>query len=183
MPIYALGHQVPRIHPDAYVHPDAVVIGDVAIGAESAVWPTAVLRADFGRIAVRERTSIQDGTVLRTLATPNATGGSCAGSTWRRPWRLAASALPETGHERRSQPRHWQCCAALDSPTTSSTSTRTLGRSRSRWGDRARPSAGMTGARLALTTAITMADEGREYGVATMCIGVVQGIATLFPRP
>jgi acetyl-CoA C-acetyltransferase len=42
---------------------------------------------------------------------------------------------------------------------------------------------GMTGARLALTTAITMADEGREYGVATMCSGVVQGIATLFSRP
>jgi acetyl-CoA C-acetyltransferase len=41
---------------------------------------------------------------------------------------------------------------------------------------------GMSGARLALTTAITMADEGHEYGVATMCIGVGQGIATLFTR-
>jgi carbonic anhydrase/acetyltransferase-like protein (isoleucine patch superfamily) len=33
MPIYALGDQVPEIHPDAYVHPDAVVIGSVVIGA------------------------------------------------------------------------------------------------------------------------------------------------------
>lgn len=66
MPIYALGDQVPDIHPDAYIHPDAVVIGSVTIGAESSVWPTAVLRADFGRIEIGERTSIQDGTILHT---------------------------------------------------------------------------------------------------------------------
>lgn len=78
MPIYALGRQVPRIHPDAYVHPDAVVIGDVAIGAESSVWPTAVLRADFGRIAVGERTSIQDGTVVHTTEEwPTVIGSDC----------------------------------------------------------------------------------------------------------
>ncbi|MGI8764072.1 MAG: gamma carbonic anhydrase family protein, partial [Ilumatobacteraceae bacterium] len=46
MPIYALGDLVPSIHPDAYVHPDAVIIGDVTVGAESSVWPTAVLRGD-----------------------------------------------------------------------------------------------------------------------------------------
>ena len=66
MPIYALGPLRPQIHPDAYVHPDAVVIGDVLIGAQSSVWPGAVLRADFGRIVIGERTSIQDGTVLHT---------------------------------------------------------------------------------------------------------------------
>jgi carbonic anhydrase/acetyltransferase-like protein (isoleucine patch superfamily) len=78
MPIYALGGQVPRIHPDAYVHPDAVVIGDVTIGAESSVWPTAVLRADFGRIEIGERTSIQDGTVLHTTERwPTVIGSDC----------------------------------------------------------------------------------------------------------
>jgi carbonic anhydrase/acetyltransferase-like protein (isoleucine patch superfamily) len=66
MPIYALGDQVPSIHPDAYVHPDATVIGRVTIGAESTVWPGAVLRGDFGEIVVGARTSIQDGTVLHT---------------------------------------------------------------------------------------------------------------------
>lgn len=66
MPIYALGSLSPQIHPDAYVHPDAVVIGDVLIGAHSSVWPGAVLRADFGRIVIGERTSIQDGTILHT---------------------------------------------------------------------------------------------------------------------
>ena len=66
MPVYALGDQVPEIHPDAYVHPDAIVIGSVTIGAESSVWPTAVLRGDDGRIVVGERTSIQDGTIIHT---------------------------------------------------------------------------------------------------------------------
>ena len=40
MAIYALGDQVPEIHPDAYVHPDAVVIGNVVLGANSSVWPS-----------------------------------------------------------------------------------------------------------------------------------------------
>lgn len=68
MPVYALGELEPVIHPDAYVHPDAVVIGAVTIGAEGSAWPGAVLRADFGRIEIGARTSIQDGTVLHTTA-------------------------------------------------------------------------------------------------------------------
>jgi carbonic anhydrase/acetyltransferase-like protein (isoleucine patch superfamily) len=66
VPLYALGDVEPDIHPDAYVHPDAVVIGNVTIGAESSVWPTAVLRGDDGRIVVGARTSIQDGTIIHT---------------------------------------------------------------------------------------------------------------------
>jgi carbonic anhydrase/acetyltransferase-like protein (isoleucine patch superfamily) len=62
--IYALGDRVPVVHDDAYVHPDATVIGDVRIGAGSTVWPSAVLRGDYGTITVGERTSIQDGTVV-----------------------------------------------------------------------------------------------------------------------
>ncbi|MGD9531127.1 gamma carbonic anhydrase family protein [Pseudonocardia sp.] len=68
MPLYALGDRVPSIHPEAYVHPDAVVIGDVTLGAESSVWPTAVLRGDDGRIVVGARTSIQDGSIIHTTA-------------------------------------------------------------------------------------------------------------------
>lgn len=64
MAIYALGDVAPKIHPDAYVHPDATVIGSVRVGAESTVWPHAVLRGDYGRIEVGERTSIQDGAVI-----------------------------------------------------------------------------------------------------------------------
>jgi carbonic anhydrase/acetyltransferase-like protein (isoleucine patch superfamily) len=62
--IYALGDRVPNVHPEAYVHPDATVIGDVTIGAGSTVWPSAVLRGDYGTITVGERTSIQDGTIV-----------------------------------------------------------------------------------------------------------------------
>jgi carbonic anhydrase/acetyltransferase-like protein (isoleucine patch superfamily) len=68
MPVYALGERVPRIDPTAYVHPDATVIGDVTIGAESTVWPSAVLRGDYGTIVIGERTSIQDGTVVHATA-------------------------------------------------------------------------------------------------------------------
>lgn len=67
MPIYALGHQIPEIHPDAYIHPDAVIIGSVTVGAFSSVWPTAVLRADDAPIIVGERSSVQDGTVVHTV--------------------------------------------------------------------------------------------------------------------
>lgn len=78
MPIYALDDQIPAVHPEAYVHPDAVVIGSVTIGAESSIWPGAVLRADFGRIVVAERTSIQDGTVLHTTEDwPTLIGSDC----------------------------------------------------------------------------------------------------------
>ena len=66
MPVYALGDQIPSIHRDAYVHPDAVVIGNVSIGANSSVWPGAVLRGDDGAIIIGERTSVQDNCVVHT---------------------------------------------------------------------------------------------------------------------
>ena len=78
MPIYALGDREPTIHPDAYVHPDAVVIGDVRIGAESSIWPTAVLRGDYGTVIIGERTSIQDGAVIHAVDQyPTVIGDDC----------------------------------------------------------------------------------------------------------
>jgi carbonic anhydrase/acetyltransferase-like protein (isoleucine patch superfamily) len=62
--VYALGELVPRVDPHAFVHPDATVIGDVTLGPESSVWPSAVLRGDYGTITVGARSSIQDGSVL-----------------------------------------------------------------------------------------------------------------------
>jgi carbonic anhydrase/acetyltransferase-like protein (isoleucine patch superfamily) len=64
MAVYALGELVPNLHPDAFIHPDAVVIGQVSLGAGSTVWPGAVLRGDYGRILIGERTSVQDGSVV-----------------------------------------------------------------------------------------------------------------------
>jgi len=69
MAIYEVDGVAPDIDPEAYIHPDAVVIGQVHIGAESSVWPGAVLRGDYGVITIGERTSVQDGTVIH--AGPN----------------------------------------------------------------------------------------------------------------
>ena len=78
MAIYALGDKVPNVHADAYVHPDATVIGDVTIGAGSSVWPSAVLRGDYGSITVGESTSIQDGTIVHaTFDKPTTIGSRC----------------------------------------------------------------------------------------------------------
>jgi carbonic anhydrase/acetyltransferase-like protein (isoleucine patch superfamily) len=78
MPVYALGDLTPTIDPTAYVAPDAVVIGQVTIGPEASVWPGAVLRGDYGRIAVGARSSIQDGTVLHTTEEwPTVIGDEC----------------------------------------------------------------------------------------------------------
>ncbi len=79
MPIYALGAIEPEIDPTAFVHPEAVLIGGVRIGAESSVWPGAVIRGDEGDpITVGARTSIQDGAVLHTVAeSPTWVGDEC----------------------------------------------------------------------------------------------------------
>jgi carbonic anhydrase/acetyltransferase-like protein (isoleucine patch superfamily) len=79
VPVYALGRAEPRIHESAFVHPDAVVIGDVTIGAESSIWPGAVLRGDGGgRIEIGARTSIQDGCVIHcTPELPTTVGDDC----------------------------------------------------------------------------------------------------------
>jgi carbonic anhydrase/acetyltransferase-like protein (isoleucine patch superfamily) len=78
MPLYALGDRTPSIHADAFVHPDAVVIGDVRVGAHSSIWPSAVLRGDYGTIIVGERTSIQDGAIIHAVAQfPTVIGDDC----------------------------------------------------------------------------------------------------------
>jgi carbonic anhydrase/acetyltransferase-like protein (isoleucine patch superfamily) len=78
MAVYAIGDAVPEIHPEAYVHPDATVIGQVRVGAGSTVWPGAVLRGDYGRITIGDRTSIQDGSVVHATETlPTLIGSDC----------------------------------------------------------------------------------------------------------
>jgi carbonic anhydrase/acetyltransferase-like protein (isoleucine patch superfamily) len=78
MPIYALGERTPTIHADAFIHPDAVIIGDVRVGAHSSVWPSAVLRGDYGTIIVGERTSIQDGAIIHAVPDfPTVIGDDC----------------------------------------------------------------------------------------------------------
>lgn len=68
MAIYALGDDIPNIHPDAFIHPDATIIGAVTVGAGSSVWPGAVIRGDDGPILIGDRTSVQDNSVIHTTA-------------------------------------------------------------------------------------------------------------------
>ena len=78
MAVYALGDQVPDIHPTAYVHPGATVIGSVTLGEGATVWPGAVLRGDYRAISVGARTSVQDGTVVHTTEEwPTVIGADC----------------------------------------------------------------------------------------------------------
>jgi carbonic anhydrase/acetyltransferase-like protein (isoleucine patch superfamily) len=78
MALYGFEDHEPIVDPSAYIHPDAVLIGAVTIGARASVWPTAVLRADFGRIEIGARTSVQDGSVLHTTEEwPTVVGADC----------------------------------------------------------------------------------------------------------
>ena len=78
MPIYALGDKSPNIHQSAFVHPDAVIIGNVTIGANSSIWPCAVLRGDTNKITIGERTSVQDGAIVHCTADlPTIVGDDC----------------------------------------------------------------------------------------------------------
>lgn len=52
------------IDPTAFVSPRAYVGGSVTIGADSSVWPMAVIRSDEGAITIGARTNVQDGCIL-----------------------------------------------------------------------------------------------------------------------
>lgn len=54
----------PQIHDSAFVHPDSMLIGDVEIGAESSVWPGAVIRGDFEKVKIGKSTCIGDNAVI-----------------------------------------------------------------------------------------------------------------------
>lgn len=78
MPIYEFNGISPQIHESAFIHPDAVLIGDVRIGANSSVWPSAVLRGDSSFIQVGEDTSIQDGSIIHCQTqNPTIIGSRC----------------------------------------------------------------------------------------------------------
>ena len=55
---------MPTIHQTAFIAPSAIVIGDVALGEESSVWYTAVLRGDMAPIRIGARSNLQDGTIV-----------------------------------------------------------------------------------------------------------------------
>lgn len=64
MALYAFEGNAPRVHPEAWVAPTATLIGNVVLERNVSIWYGAVLRADLGRIVIREGTNIQDNSVV-----------------------------------------------------------------------------------------------------------------------
>ncbi|RTL64700.1 MAG: gamma carbonic anhydrase family protein [Pseudonocardiaceae bacterium] len=64
MPLFSFEGVSPTVHPAAWIAPTATLVGDVHVEADASIWYNAVLRADFGRIIVREGANVQDGSVL-----------------------------------------------------------------------------------------------------------------------
>jgi carbonic anhydrase/acetyltransferase-like protein (isoleucine patch superfamily) len=78
MPIFRFADRAPRIDPRAIVYHSAIIIGDVELGPGANIWPGAVLRGDFGSIAVGAGTCIQDNCVVHaTPELPTLIGRDC----------------------------------------------------------------------------------------------------------
>src|SRR5207302_10116745 len=70
MPLFSFEGVSPTVHPDAWIAPTATLIGDVVVEKDVSIWYGAVIRADFGRIIIREGANIQDNSVIHV-------GGVC----------------------------------------------------------------------------------------------------------
>jgi carbonic anhydrase/acetyltransferase-like protein (isoleucine patch superfamily) len=77
--VYEFEGKRPSIAADAFVAPTATIIGDVTIEAGASVWYGAVVRGDDGPIVIRERSNVQDGSVVHT--TPGVTTEIGVGAT------------------------------------------------------------------------------------------------------
>jgi carbonic anhydrase/acetyltransferase-like protein (isoleucine patch superfamily) len=64
MPLFSFEGHSPQVHPEAWIAPTATLVGDVVVEAGASIWYGAVLRADFGRIRIRQGANIQDNSVL-----------------------------------------------------------------------------------------------------------------------
>src|SRR5262249_31772950 len=62
--VRSLGDRVPRVAPTAWVSEAAYVVGDVEVGADSSIWPGAVVRGDYGSIRIGENTAVEDNCVV-----------------------------------------------------------------------------------------------------------------------
>ena len=60
------GGRAPEIDPSVFLAPTAVIIGNVTIGAESSVWPGAVIRGDDPDhpVVIGRSTSVQENCVI-----------------------------------------------------------------------------------------------------------------------
>ena len=66
--------KAPRIAASAFISEAAYIVGDVDIGEDSNVFPGAVIRGDFGRIAIGCNTSVEDNCVIHSGTPSSAVG-------------------------------------------------------------------------------------------------------------
>ena len=64
MPLYSFEGVSPTVHPEAWIAPTATLIGDVTVEKGASIWYGVVIRADLGRIIIREGANIQDNSVI-----------------------------------------------------------------------------------------------------------------------
>lgn len=64
MAIKSFENHLPVIDASAYVDETAVVIGHVEMGANSSVWPGAVIRGDINHVHIGSKSNIQDNSVI-----------------------------------------------------------------------------------------------------------------------
>jgi phenylacetic acid degradation protein len=76
MPIYEFEGHSPRIADSSYVHETATLIGNVSVGEECFVGAGAVLRGDYGRIVIGNKTSVQENCVLHARMNESCNIGS-----------------------------------------------------------------------------------------------------------
>jgi carbonic anhydrase/acetyltransferase-like protein (isoleucine patch superfamily) len=64
MPLFSFEGVSPTVHPDAWIAPTATLVGDVTVEKDASIWYGVVIRADLGRIVIREGANIQDNSVI-----------------------------------------------------------------------------------------------------------------------
>jgi carbonic anhydrase/acetyltransferase-like protein (isoleucine patch superfamily) len=64
MPLFSFEGVSPTVHPEAWIAPTATLVGDVTVEKGASIWYGVVIRADLGRIVIREGANIQDNSVL-----------------------------------------------------------------------------------------------------------------------
>lgn len=64
MAVYSFEDRVPVIGKDTYVYESATVMGDVTLGDGVYIGAGAVIRGDYGKIVIGDRTSVEDNVVI-----------------------------------------------------------------------------------------------------------------------
>ncbi|OYT45816.1 gamma carbonic anhydrase family protein [Thermoplasmatales archaeon ex4484_6] len=64
MGVYEFEGRIPKIGEGTFVFETATVVGDVTIGKDVYIGPGAVVRGDYGKIIIGDRTSIEENVVI-----------------------------------------------------------------------------------------------------------------------